>query len=145
MDTTMTLVRTPHALSATELLPLTQDDAWDRLTTQWMPNWLGIPSVPLLVGSDLVKNPGAHRQIVGRVLGSALGHRLRVMYVTALVQAPIVVQVSVAEVPEGTEMELRLEHIPSADDIEVLRDAWVGRLEHAAHEVREESRRRMTR
>ena len=66
MSDARTLSRTDYTFRARGHFALSQDEAWDRMTQQWLPAWLGLPSIPLMVGGPLVKNPGKNRQIIGR-------------------------------------------------------------------------------
>lgn len=142
MNDAQTLARTGFEFRTRGELPLSQSEAWDRLTTQWFPNWLGLQSIPLMVGGPLVKNPGKNREVIGRVLGSALGHRVRVEYTSPLVSATIIVQATLMEVGSSTILELDVENAPNAAALETLREVWTQRVELVVREVREEMERR---
>ncbi|MCT1790116.1 MULTISPECIES: hypothetical protein [Dermabacter] len=138
MSDARTLSRTDYTFRARGHFALSQDEAWDRMTQQWLPAWLGLQSIPLMVGGPLVKNPGKNRQIIGKVLGSALGHRIRVEYDSPLVSARIIVQATLMEDEGATVLELDVENAPSHDALETLREAWSERVAAAEAEVARE-------
>jgi len=72
------------------------------------------------------------------VLGSALGHRIRVEYDSPLVSARIIVQATLMEDEGATVLELDVENAPSHDALETLREAWSERVAAAEAEVARE-------
>ncbi|MDO5644799.1 MAG: hypothetical protein Q4G21_03765 [Dermabacter sp.] len=142
MNDALTLVHTPHEFRVRATLPLPQDDAWDRLTTVWLPAWLGIESLPLMVGGLLRPHApdSADAAPVGRVLGSSLGHRMRVMVTSPVTGGPIVVQASVLADGPRTALEVDVQDVPSTEELERLRSIWGDRVSLVEREVSDEFR-----
>lgn len=139
MNDALTLTPTQHDFRTRATLPITREDAWERLTTQWLPNWLGLEALPLLVGSPLIAGPGKDTsregKIVGRVLGSALGHRMRFIISSRAINAPVILQVGLLADGNATSIELDIESAPNADGLASLRQVWQDRLSLVEREV----------
>lgn len=149
MNDALTLTPTHHDFRTRASLPITRDDAWERLTTQWLPNWLGLTALPLMVGSPLIagpgKDPSREGTTVGRVLGSALGHRMRFVISSRAIGAPVILQVGLLADGSTTSIELDIESAPDAEGLETLRQVWQDRLALVEREVTLEMNQRFGR
>lgn len=149
MNDALILTPTSHDFRTRASLPITREDAWERLTTQWLPNWLGLEALPLMVGTPLIAGPGKDTdregKTVGRVLGSALGHRMRFIIASRAINSPVILQVGLLADGPRTSIELDIESAPNAEGLATLRQVWQDRLSLVEREVTLEVERREAR
>lgn len=119
---------TPDAgweLGVTRPLPLATDEAWERLVAEWLPGWLGVDTVPRMVGAPLLS--GKHTR--GRVLGCHVGRRVRVRWTPADLDHETIFQVTLMPTADGTEITVHQERLLGAAERQALLERWTGRLD----------------
>lgn len=110
-------------------LPEPDQDVWSRLFAEWLPQWLGVDSVPQMVGA-----PVRHQGIMcGRVIGCHIGRRVRLRWTPAILDHETVFQVTLQEPAEhgaaGTEIEIHQERLLGAADREGMLSYWTAVLD----------------
>lgn len=117
-------------LEVERTLPLPIDEAWQRLVAEWLPGWLGVDSVPRMVGAPLLDRGTAR----GRVLGCHVGRRVRVRWTPSDLDHETIFQATLIPVSEGTQMVLHQERLLGAAERQALLNRWtaaVGRVARA--------------
>lgn len=72
-------------------------EVWRRLLADWLPLWLGVDSVPQMVGAPL-RREGRGR---GRVVGCHMGRRVRVRWIPPGLAEETIAQVTLEELADG--------------------------------------------
>lgn len=72
-------------------------ETWRRLLDEWLPQWLGVDSVPQMVGAPV------HRggRVRGRVIGCHVGRRVRLRWTPEILDHETVFQVTLQETQAG--------------------------------------------
>ena len=123
-------------LGVRRTLPETAEDVWRRLLAEWLPQWLGIDSVPQMVGAP-VRHQGAVR---GRVIGCHVGRRVRLRWTPAILDHETVFQVTLQEPAEdgttGTSIGIHQERLLGDAERQTLLVYWTAVLDElvAAYE-----------
>lgn len=118
-------------LGVRRTLPVPFDSAWTLLVEEWLPRWLGVDSVPQLVGAPLHQG----RRDVGRVTGVHVGSRVRVRWDQPDAADETVLQVTLLPAASGTTVAIHQERLASADERERLIAHWTRALERLRDEV----------
>lgn len=84
-------------LSLRGTLPAPAAEVWRRLLEEWLPQWLGVDSVPQMVGAPLRERG----RVRGRVVGCHVGRRVQVRWTPAVLDHETVFQVSLQEFADG--------------------------------------------
>ena len=63
-------------LDVRRTLPAPPSEIWQRLLAEWLPQWLGVESVPQMVGAPVRRGGRVH----GRVIGCHVGRRVRLRW-----------------------------------------------------------------
>ena len=66
-------------LGVRRTVPAHVDEVWRRLLSEWLPAWLGVDTVPQMVGAPLCSGGSLH----GRIVGCHVGRRVRVRWTRA--------------------------------------------------------------
>lgn len=134
MPATETPVDRPHrtgwTLEVRRIVPCAPDAAWELLSDEWLPQWLGVDTVPLLVGAPVRQGIRA----IGRVVGCHVGFRMRLRWDQPTAADETVLQVTL--VPEGsasTTVVVEQERLASAEERDRLREHWERALERLDH------------
>ena len=117
------------ALDVRRTLPAPPEDVWRRLHTEWLPQWLGVDSVPQMVGAPL-RQDGAIR---GRVSGCHMGRRVRLRWTPATLDHETIFQVTVQEPLDpgvvGTVIEIHQERLLGPAERQTLLAHWTAVLD----------------
>lgn len=111
-------------LALRRTLPAPAEDVWRRLLAEWLPQWLGVDTVPQMVGAPL-RGQGRMR---GRVIGCHVGRRVRVRWTPRTLDHETVFQVTLQE-PSGaasgeTTIELHQERLLGPAERQSLIEHW---------------------
>lgn len=123
-------------LGVRRTLPAPAEDVWRRLLAEWLPQWLGIDSVPQMVGAP-VRHQG---RVHGRVIGCHVGRRVRLRWTPAILDHETVFQVTLQEPAEdgaaGTSIEIHQERLLGDAERQSLLVYWTAVLDElvAAYE-----------
>ena len=122
-------------------LPASAEDVWRRLLAECLPQWLGVDSIPQMVGAP-IRHEGRVR---GRVVGCHVGRRLRLRWTPVALDHETVFQVTLQESPEGplwgTVIELHQERLLGAAERQALLEHWTTVLDTLVEDyVRERER-----
>lgn len=116
-------------LALRRTLPAPAEDVWRRLLAEWLPQWLGVDSVPQMVGAPL-RGQGRVR---GRVVGCHVGRRVRVRWTPLVLDHETVFQVTLqdaGDAPSGsTVIELHQERLLGPAERQTLIEHWTGELD----------------
>lgn len=112
-------------LGVRRTLPLTRDQAWELLRDAWLPRWLDVDAVPLVVGAELHRGAAT----VGRVVGAHLGRRLRVRWDQPDIDGETVLQVTLIDAAGGTTVAIHQERLGTAEQREDLLERWTAELD----------------
>lgn len=127
-------------LSVRRALPAPMDDVWQRLHSEWLPQWLGVDSVPQMVGSALRHG----EEVRGRVTGCHAGRRLRVRWTAAALDHETDLQVTLLDaalldgVPSGTVVEIRQERLLGPAERMGMLEHWTAVLDGLATSIARE-------
>lgn len=117
------------ALTVRRTLPSPAEVIWQRLLTEWLPEWLEVDSVPQMVGARLRCADGAS----GRVVGCHVGRRITVRWMPESLDHETVFQVTLQEPFEeallGTELEIHQERLLGAAERASLLVHWTAVLD----------------
>jgi hypothetical protein len=84
-------------LDVRRTLPAPVPETWQRLIGEWLPQWLGVESVPQMVGAPVRRGGRVH----GRVIGCHVGRRVRLRWTPDTLDHETVFQVVLQEAPDG--------------------------------------------
>ncbi|QNN82415.1 hypothetical protein H3H54_15665 [Brachybacterium sp. Z12] len=105
-------------------LPASTEDVWRRLLAEWLPQWLGVESVPQMVGAPL----RGQDRVRGRVIGCHVGRRVRVRWTPLALDHETVFQVTLQDPPDAapgcTLIELHQERLLGAAERQALIEHW---------------------
>ena len=122
-------------------LPASAEDVWRRLLAECLPQWLGVESIPQMVGAP-IRHEGRVR---GRVVGCHVGRRLRLRWTPADLDHETVFQVTLQDSPEdplwGTVIELHQERLLGAAERQSLLEHWTEVLDTLVEDCTRESDR----
>ena len=111
-------------LDVRRTLPAPPSEIWQRLLAEWLPQWLGVESVPQMVGAPVRRGGRVH----GRVIGCHVGRRVRLRWTPDTLDHETVFQVTLQEVPESfghaTILETHQERLLGAAERQGLLDHW---------------------
>ena len=128
-------------LAVRRALPASAEDVWRRLLAECLPQWLGVESIPQMVGAP-IRHEGRVR---GRVVGCHVGRRLRLRWTPAALDHETVFQVTLQDSPEdplwGTVIELHQERLLGAAERQALLEHWTTVLGTLAEDYARESAR----
>lgn len=100
------------------------EDVWRRLLTEWLPQRLGVDSVPQMVGAPM-RHDGAVR---GRVTGCHVGRRVRVRWTPVILDHETIFQVTLQEPLDasllGTVLEIHQERLLGPAERQALLARW---------------------
>ena len=119
---------TPDAgwrLAVSRTLPAEPDDVWRRLLGEWLPRWLGVDSVPQMVGAPLRDGD----VLRGRVVGAHVGRRVRVRWTPKDLDHETIFQVTLQDEGDGTQITLHQERLLGAAERQGLLEHWTGVLD----------------
>lgn len=122
---------TPDAgweLGVDRTLTASPEEIWERLLGEWLPAWLGVDSVPRMVGTPL--RSGA--AVRGRVVGCHVGRRVRVRWTPPVLDHETVFQVTLQPAPEGTTISIHQERLLGPAARQMLLEHWTSLLEQLA-------------
>ncbi|HEX7352596.1 hypothetical protein [Brachybacterium sp.] len=126
-------------LAVRRTLPAPTGDVWRRLLAEWLPQWLGVDSVPQMVGAPL-RHQGTVR---GRVIGCHVGRRVRVRWTPSTLDHETVFQVTLQAPLEssllGTVLEIHQERLLGAAERQGLLEQWTGVLDELVQVYAHES------
>ena len=117
-------------------LPSSVAETWKLLIAEWLPQWLGIDSVPQMVGAPLRRDGRVH----GRVIGCHVGRRVRLRWTPDTLDHETIFQVTLQEdleSPEGgTVIAIHQERLLGPAERQGLLDRWTQVLDAlvGAHE-----------
>ena len=97
------------------------DEVWQRLVAEWLPAWLGVASLPQMVGAPIADARGRVR---GRVVGCHVGRRVRVRWTPADLDHETVFQVTITEAVEGTTITVHQERLLGPAERQALLERW---------------------
>lgn len=133
---------TPDAgweLGVGRTLPAPADDVWRRLLAEWLPQWLGVESVPQMVGAPLRH----HGRVRGRVIGCHVGRRVRVRWTPSTLDHETVFQVTLQKPPEsglvGTVIAIHQERLLGPAARQGLLEQWTTALDQLVTAYAQES------
>lgn len=118
-------------LSLHRSLPLSMEEVWERLFDEWLSQWLGVDSVPQMVGSSLRHG----EETRGRVIGCHAGRRLRVRWTPIAFDHETEFQVTLMDaalfdgVPSGTVLDIRQERLLGPAERRELLQHWTSVLD----------------
>ncbi|WP_263311213.1 hypothetical protein [Brachybacterium atlanticum] len=111
-------------LDVRRTLPAPTSETWQRLLAEWLPQWLGVESVPQMVGAPVRRGGRVH----GRVIGCHVGRRVRLRWTPETLDHETVFQVTLQEVPESlghaTILEIHQERLLGVAERQGLLDHW---------------------
>lgn len=103
------------------------DEVWQRLVAEWLPAWLGVASLPQMVGAPIADARG---RVQGRVVGCHVGRRVRVRWTPADLDHETVFQVTIAEAVEGTTITVHQERLLGPAERQALLERWTRILDN---------------
>jgi len=111
-------------LDVRRTLPAPVSETWQRLLGEWLPQWLGVDSVPQMVGAPMRRQGRVH----GRVIGCHVGRRVRLRWTPDTLDHETVFQVTLQENPDGygpgTILEIHQERLLGAAERQGLLETW---------------------
>ena len=115
-------------LDVRRTVPAPAAETWQRLLAEWLPVWLGVDSVPQMVGAPLRRDG----RVRGRVIGCHVGRRVRVRWTPEALDHETVFQVTLQEAPgaaaggtsAGTEIAIHQERLLGAAERQGLLEQW---------------------
>ena len=111
-------------LDVRRTLPAPVAETWQRLLGEWLPQWLGVESVPQMVGAPMRRQGRVH----GRVIGCHVGRRVRLRWTPDMLDHETVFQVTLQEDPDGyghgTILEIHQERLLGAAERQGLLEHW---------------------
>lgn len=134
-----TTPRPPHGLTrdagweleVRRTLDCSPEDAWQQLLTEWLPQWLGVDSVPQMVGAPL----RSRGRIRGRVVGCHVGRRVRVRWTPEILDHETMFQVTLLESSNGTTLSIHQERLLGPAERQSLLEHWSSVLEQLARSL----------
>ncbi|MGP9695443.1 SRPBCC family protein [Brachybacterium sp. AOP25-B2-12] len=135
------LRRTPTAdreLAARRTAPILRADVWRLLLDEWLPRWLDIDAVPLMVGTAVRRDD----EVRGRVSGCYVGRRVRVRWEDPALGHATLFQVTLTEDEGGTEIVIQEEGLAGTAERDARRVRWTAALDAALAQVDGEHRER---
>lgn len=128
-------------LAVRRSLPASAEDVWRRLLAECLPQWLGVESIPQMVGAP-IRQEGRVR---GRVVGCHVGRRLRLRWTPADLDHETVFQVtlqdSLEDPQQGTLIELHQERLLGTAERQALLEHWTTVLDALVWDYARESER----
>lgn len=114
-------------------------EVWHRLLTEWLPPWLGVDSIPQMVGAPL-RHRGRTR---GRVIGCHVGRRVRMRWTPESLdhetEFEVTLQASALGTPAGTTITIHQERLLGVAERQGQLEHWVAVLDDAAEVLALES------
>lgn len=110
------------------------EETWRHLLAEWLPAWLGVDTVPQMVGAPLRRG----REARGRVVGCHVGRRVRVRWTPEMLDHETVFQVTLLEAPAGTTVAVHQERLLGPAARQSLLEHWTGRLDALVGQVAQE-------
>lgn len=95
-------------------------ELWRRLLADWLPQWLGVDSVPQMVGAPL-KHAGRVR---GRVMGCHVGRRIRLRWTPQDLDHETMFEVTLLEETGGTTIVIHQERLLGPAERQGLLEHW---------------------
>lgn len=120
-----------RALRIRHTLPGPMEDIWQRLLTEWLPQWLDVDSIPQMVGTPLRRGG----RVRGSVIGCYAGRRLRARWIPAGLAEETILQVTLMDAallevgPPGVVLEIQQEDLPDPAAREDLLVHWTAVLD----------------
>lgn len=121
-------------LGVRRTVPAHADEVWRRLLSEWLPAWLGVDTVPQMVGAPLRSGGSLH----GRIVGCHVGRRVRVRWTPRTLDHETVFQVTLQEAGEGTVLAVHQERLLGAAERQALLEHWTTLLDALVVQLRAE-------
>ncbi|MEE1618404.1 SRPBCC family protein [Brachybacterium sp. J153] len=121
-------------LGVTRTVAAPASDVWRRLLGEWLPQWLGVESVPQMVGAPV--RDGA--RIRGRVVGCHVGRRVRLRWTPVTLDHETVFQVTLQEAATGTTIGIHQERLLGAAERQGLLEHWTTTLDALVESIARE-------
>lgn len=122
-------------LGVRRTVPAPPQEVWRRLLAEWLPQWLGVESVPQMVGAPLRQ----HGRVRGRLVGCHVGRRLRMRWTPETLDHETVFQVTLQESAEGTVIGIHQERLLGAAERQGLLEHWTAVLDDLVIAVERET------
>ncbi|WP_114854062.1 SRPBCC domain-containing protein [Brachybacterium sp. YJGR34] len=122
-------------LGVRRTLPAPDQDVWRRLLSEWLPQWLGVESVPQMVGAPLRRGTAA----CGRVVGCHMGRRVRLRWQPEALDHETVFQVTLQEAAGGTVLAVHQERLLGPAERQGLLEHWTTVLDQLVADYRRET------
>jgi uncharacterized protein YndB with AHSA1/START domain len=110
-------------------------DVWRRLLSEWLPQWLGIESVPQMVGAPMRQDG----RVRGRVVGCHVGRRVRLRWTPETLDHETVFQVTLLESSQGTTVAIHQERLLGAAERQGLLEQWTTVLDELVAQIEREN------